>query len=103
MIASLTRSNNKGDIGFMAAAERLNVLLSRARNILIIVGNSNTFVSSRKGRDTWRPLIDHLKDNGHLYDGLPVRCEQHPDKTAILRTKEEFETETPDGGCAAPW
>lgn len=103
MIASLTRSNNKGDIGFMAAAERLNVLLSRARNILIIVGNSNTFVSSRKGRNTWRPFIDNLKENCHLYDGLPVRCEQHPDKTAILRTKEEFETETPDGGCAAPW
>ncbi|GAD99219.1 conserved hypothetical protein [Paecilomyces variotii No. 5] len=102
VIASLTRSNEKGDIGFMAAAERLNVLLSRARNILIIVGNSKTFVSSPKGRHTWRPLIDQLKANGHLYDGLPVRCEQHPDKTGILRTKEDFETESPDGGCAAP-
>lgn len=87
----------------MAAAERLNVLLSRARNILIIVGNSKTFVSSRKGRNTWKPLIDQLKANGHLYDGLPVRCEQHPDKTAILRTTKDFNTESPDGGCAAPW
>ncbi|EED23738.1 conserved hypothetical protein [Talaromyces stipitatus ATCC 10500] len=101
VIASLTRSNQNGDIGFMAARERLNVLLSRARNILIIVGNSETFVSSRKGENFWRPLIDQLKASGHLYDGLPVRCEQHPKKTAILRTKEDFDTETPDGGCAA--
>jgi hypothetical protein len=87
----------------MAAPERLNVLLSRARNILIIVGNSETFVSSRKGQKTWRPLINQLKANGHLYDGLPVRCEQHPKKTPILRSKEDFDIESPDGGCSEPW
>lgn len=38
MIASLTRSNNTNDIGFMCAPERLNVLLSRARNGLILIG-----------------------------------------------------------------
>ncbi|KAF7118726.1 hypothetical protein CNMCM5793_008346 [Aspergillus hiratsukae] len=103
VIASLTRSNKNGDIGFMAAPQRLNVLLSRARNVLIIVGNANTFVSSRKGEKSWRPFMDHLKSNGHLYDGLPVKCEQHPQKTAILKTKDEFESECPDGGCPAPW
>lgn len=87
----------------MAAPQRLTVLLSRARNVLIIVGNAKTFVSSRKGEKTWRPFMDHLKSNGHLYDGLPVRCEQHPQKTAILKTKDEFESECPDGGCPAPW
>ncbi|KAJ6153530.1 hypothetical protein N7470_006489 [Penicillium chermesinum] len=102
VIASLTRSNKCGDIGFMATPERLNVLLSRARSVLIMVGNSQTFVSSRKGQRCWRPLIDQLKDNGHLYDGLPVQCEQHPDKTAVLRTMEDFDREVPDGGCSAP-
>ncbi|KAJ5114222.1 hypothetical protein N7456_002756 [Penicillium angulare] len=102
VIASLTRSNKSGDIGFMSAPERLNVLLSRARNILIMVGNSETFVSSRKGQKSWRPLIDQLKASNHLYDGLPVKCEQHADKTSILRTKEDFDREAPDGGCSAP-
>lgn len=87
----------------MAAPERLNVLLSRARNILIMVGNPETFVSSRKGQRSWKPLFDQLKAKGHLYDGLPVKCEQHPDRTAVLRTKEDFDRETPDGGCSAPW
>lgn len=103
MITSLTRSNRTGDIGFMAAPERLNVLLSRARNVLIMVGNSETFVSSKKGKKVWEILIDNLKTNGHLYDGLPVQCEQHPQKTGILRTTEDFEREAPDGGCAEPW
>jgi hypothetical protein len=87
VIASLTRSNKKGDIGFMAAPERVNVPLSRARNVLIMVGNSKTFISSRKGEKCWRPLIDQLKTNRHIYDGLPVKCEQHPQTTAILKTK----------------
>jgi hypothetical protein len=103
VIASLTRSNKTGDIGFMAAPERLNVLLSRARNVLILVGNSETFVSSRKGQKVWKPLIDQLKTNGHLYDGLPVRCENHPERNAILQKPEDFDRETPDGGCSAPW
>ncbi|KAJ5150850.1 uncharacterized protein N7482_010102 [Penicillium canariense] len=102
VIASLTRSNKSGDIGFMAAPERLNVLLSRARDVLIMVGNSETFVSSRKGQKAWKPLIDQLKANGQLYDGLPVRCEKHPQKNAILQTSEDFEREAPDGGCSAP-
>ncbi|KGO64122.1 ATPase, AAA-type, core [Penicillium italicum] len=102
VIASLTRSNKTGDIGFMAAPERLNVLLSRARNVLILVGNSETFVSSRKGQKHWKPFIDQLKSEGHLYDGLPVQCEQHPQTNAILRTVEDFNRECPDGGCSAP-
>ncbi|KAJ5823469.1 hypothetical protein N7447_005809 [Penicillium robsamsonii] len=102
VIASLTRSNKTGDIGFMAAPERLNVLLSRARNVLILVGNSETFVSSRKGQRHWKPFIDQLKSEGHLYDGLPVQCEQHPQTNAILRTVEDFNRECPDGGCSAP-
>jgi hypothetical protein len=87
----------------MAAPERLNVLLSRARNVLILVGNSETFVDSRKGGKAWKPLIDQLKSNGHLYDGLPVRCQKHPQITAILRTNEDFNTKCPDGGCSEPW
>ncbi|OQE43716.1 hypothetical protein PENCOP_c003G04699 [Penicillium coprophilum] len=102
VIASLTRSNKTGDIGFMAAPERLNVLLSRARNVLILVGNSETFVSSRKGQKHWIPFIDQLKSEGHLYDGLPVHCEQHPQTNAILRTVDDFARECPDGGCSAP-
>jgi hypothetical protein len=42
-----------------------------------MIGNSQTFKHSRKGQDIWISLFDQLQANGHLYDGLPVRCEQH--------------------------
>jgi hypothetical protein len=87
----------------MAAPQRLNVLLSRARNGLIILGNSATFVQSRKGGKVWAPFIEHLSQNGQMYNGLPVRCERHPERMEVLKTKEDFETKCPDGGCAEPW
>lgn len=68
-----------------------------------MIGNANTFMNSRKGKEVWLPLFDHLKQNGHIYDGFPVKCERHPTKTSLLRQKDDFETECPDGGCAEPW
>ncbi|KAE8380077.1 P-loop containing nucleoside triphosphate hydrolase protein [Aspergillus bertholletiae] len=102
VISTLTRSNKNGDIGFMAAPQRLNVLLSRARNILIMIGNVHTFTKSRKGKDVWIPFVENLKAKGHLYDGLPVKCEQHPTRTLTIKTIKEFDTECPDGGCPLP-
>ncbi|GAW16095.1 hypothetical protein ANO14919_055180 [Xylariales sp. No.14919] len=102
VIVSLTRSNNNGDIGFMSSPERLNVLLSRARNGLILIGNAETFMNSRKGGQLWTRFIDMLKAQDHIYDGLPVKCEQHPTRLAVLRSPEDFDNECPDGGCKEP-
>jgi hypothetical protein len=87
----------------MSAPQRVNVLLSRARNALILIGNANTFMNSRKGKEVWIPLMDELKDRGHIYEGFPVKCERHPDRTALLTEKEQFDTVCPDGGCSEPW
>ena len=87
----------------MAAPQRVNVLLSRARDALIMIGNAETFMRSRKGKEVWIPLMEQLKKGGHVYDGFPVKCERHQDKMAILSKKEEFDTICPDGGCLEPW
>ncbi|KAK6496366.1 hypothetical protein TWF481_002391 [Arthrobotrys musiformis] len=102
VIVSLTRSNSAGDIGFMASPQRVNVLLSRARNALIMIGNADTFMNSRKGKDVWIPLMEQLKKDGHVYDGFPIQCGNHPEKKALLKTKEEFDVVCPDGGCSEP-
>lgn len=102
VITCLTRSNDIGEIGFLSSPQRINVLLSRARNALIIIGNADTFMNSRKGKEVWVPLMDQLKRDGHVYDGFPVKCEQHPEKTALLTEKEHFDTVCPDGGCDDP-
>ena len=87
----------------MASPERLNVLLSRARNGLILIGNVKTFASSKKGKDIWTELFGNLTRHGHIYDGLPAKCETHPERQASLRKPIDFENECPDGGCNEPW
>ncbi|KAK0643159.1 P-loop containing nucleoside triphosphate hydrolase protein [Cercophora newfieldiana] len=102
VIASLTRSNEAGAIGFMSAPERLNVLITRARNCLVLIGNMTTFMNSKRGSTTWRPFFEILNTHGHLYDGLPVKCEKHPQTTALLREPPDFDKLCPDGGCTEP-
>lgn len=103
VIVSLTRSNSMGDIGFMFSPERVNVMLSRARNGLIMIGNAATFLKSRNSDQAWTPLMHCLREKGHLYDGFPVQCQQHPHKQALLKTAQDFDVECPDGGCSEPW
>jgi hypothetical protein len=102
VIATLTRSNPDYDIGFLTAPERLNVLVSRARDGLIIIGNPETFLHSRRGHDLWSRFFDHLKEHGQIHDGLPVHCERHPDRKMLLGKPTDFDEECPDGGCKEP-
>ncbi|KAL1871647.1 hypothetical protein Daus18300_004647 [Diaporthe australafricana] len=102
VIVSLTRSNENGDIGFLAAPERLNVLLSRARNSLIMFGNMETYMHSNKGADTWKPFFESMRAKNHLYDGLPVKCEKHPDRRFLLKEPDDFDRCCPNGGCTEP-
>ncbi|KZT43420.1 P-loop containing nucleoside triphosphate hydrolase protein [Sistotremastrum suecicum HHB10207 ss-3] len=102
VVVSLTRSNANCDIGFMIAPERLNVLLSRARDGLIMIGNSSTFRGSRKGGELWSRFFTLMSKNGHMYSGLPAKCERHPARTTDLMSPADFEEKCPDGGCSEP-
>ncbi|KAL0932639.1 AAA family ATPase [Colletotrichum truncatum] len=99
VIASMTRSNKKGDIGFMKAPERLNVMCSRARECLIMIGNMETFMRSPQGRQVWEPFFKLLKEKDYLHDGVAVICQKHPEKNAILKNPGDFDVRCPDGGC----
>ena len=103
MIISLTRSNKNHEIGFMAANERLTVLLSRAKNAMILIGNAETFTGSRKGGQLWQNLIGLLKKGGYVFSGLPVHCERHPSRKELLTKPESFDELVPDGGCLEDW
>ncbi|KAK7464369.1 hypothetical protein VKT23_006536 [Stygiomarasmius scandens] len=102
VVCSLTRSNLNHDIGFMFAPERLNVLLSRARNALIMIGNSETFENAKKGKALWKQFFQLLRNRGHVYEGFPVKCERHPDRIGLACNEDQFDTEYPDGGCSEP-
>jgi hypothetical protein len=68
-----------------------------------MIGNADTYTKGKKGKEVWVPLMGQLKHNGHVYNGFPVKCEQHPDRKALLTDKEHFDSVCPDGGCSEPW
>lgn len=62
MMISLTRSNEKGEIGFLAEERRMNVALTRAKRRLVLIGDSSTLAQ--------HPFFDKLlhyfeKNNGY--------------------------------------
>ncbi|KAG6328788.1 hypothetical protein ID866_10301, partial [Astraeus odoratus] len=102
VVASLCRSNTSNAIGFMDSPERLNVLISRARNGLILIGNSSTFENSKKGGKLWTDFLTLVRNGGYMFKGFPVRCERHPNWTMEIDKPEDFDTHSPDGGCSEP-
>ncbi|KUJ19424.1 uncharacterized protein LY89DRAFT_667379 [Mollisia scopiformis] len=73
-----------------------------ARDALIMVGNAETFMHAKKGKEQWRKAFQLLEENGHIYNGFPIKCEKHPDRKATLSFPEDFELQCPDGGCIEP-
>jgi len=70
-IFSVTLSNLKDFLGFMRSANRLNVALSRPRDLLIIVGDQ-LFCHGVSGSNPFVAVIDHISTN-------PSSCETRND------------------------
>jgi AAA domain len=101
IIVSLVRSNARGVIGFLKEEQRVNVLLSRARSGMFIVGNTECLTKSNAGSAVWGPILNLLSVAGQVRPGLPTLCQLHPDDDPIeLRTPEDFRLHRPNGGCS---
>ncbi len=61
IIISLVRSNDKGEIGFVADERRLNVAMTRARKKLIIIGDMTTLANHTLFND----LAEHVEATGN--------------------------------------
>jgi superfamily I DNA and/or RNA helicase len=61
-IYSVTRSNDKGRLGFQREVPRLNVALSRGRDALIIVGDDD-FCRTVNSENPFRPVLAHIDNN----------------------------------------
>ncbi|MFH1723261.1 MAG: AAA domain-containing protein [Elusimicrobiota bacterium] len=59
-VLSLVRSNDKGIVGFLSDTRRMNVAVTRARRLSIVVGDSATIAS----HPFYRDFLDYVQERG---------------------------------------
>ncbi|EFY85817.1 NF-X1 finger and helicase domain protein, putative [Metarhizium acridum CQMa 102] len=79
IVVSLVRSNTQNRCGFLSTPNRINVLLSRAKHGMYIIGNSNTYRSV----PMWNDVINIMDAQGNIGTSIQLQCPRHPD-TPIL-------------------
>ena len=76
ILFSMTRSNPNGKIGFLKDVRRLNVAMTRAKSMLIMVGDSQTLLSCKQACEHdksataasyYQKLIDYCKEHHYYY------------------------------------
>lgn len=75
VVVSLVRDQNRGaaphkNIGFLVSPEIVNVLMSRARRLLVVVGSFDHF--RRSGSPFWRVLCDAVAEEGRVLAAVDV-------------------------------
>ena len=64
VLVSLVRANKNQRLGIFDDMRRMNVAITRARRLCVLIGESDTF----RGKKEYGVLVDLLKDNGRLVD-----------------------------------
>ncbi|KAL4785910.1 hypothetical protein BJX76DRAFT_366539 [Aspergillus varians] len=96
VIVSLVRSNKYRNCGFLKTSNRINVLLSRAKHGMYIIGNADTASCV----PMWSSVIRMLEDGGNIGPKLQLECSRHPQSRIYVSTPEGFLEQAPEGGCA---
>ena len=65
ILFSAVRSNDFGQLGFLDDDQRMNVLLTRARKGLIVIGNRNTLAHKDS---TWKKWIEWMEKERLVVD-----------------------------------
>ena len=48
-------------------------------------------------------LVEYLMKHGNIYGGLPIVCEQHPDRCSLLKTPAGCDIECANRSYDRPW
>lgn len=63
IIVSTVRANPRAQVGFLADERRINVALTRAKSLLVVVGHGDTLA----GNEVWGQLLDQLQQANAYY------------------------------------
>ncbi len=95
IIISLVRSNDERKCGFLKTSNRINVLLSRARHGMYVIGNAHT----ARCIPMWDQVITILENDGNLGQTLALCCPRHKETPIEVSEPDDFSIFSPEGGC----
>ncbi|EMC99766.1 hypothetical protein BAUCODRAFT_348596 [Baudoinia panamericana UAMH 10762] len=98
VVVSLVRSNDINKPGFLRTSNRINVLLSRAKHGLYIIGNADTMAEV----PMWAEVLDLFRTDGNFGDDLGLCCPRHPQTPIVVRNPDDFVRLSPEAGCDLP-
>ncbi|CAG8508889.1 3900_t:CDS:10 [Acaulospora colombiana] len=101
LVRNTANAKDRGSIGFLKSKNRTNVLLSRARQGMYLIGNAELMGKRSK---MWDGVIGILRSRQppQVGEGFPTVCALHPDYKNIISRPEQFKEVSPDGGCTLP-
>jgi hypothetical protein len=98
VIISLVRSTSpKKSIGFLKTSNRINVLLSRAKHGMYMIGNDSLL---RMHSEMWTNVLDILETRNQVGPEIVLFCTQHPDYMKQISDPNDIVSLFPDGGCS---
>jgi superfamily I DNA and/or RNA helicase len=95
IVISLVRSNTVQDVGFLRTTNRINVLLSRAKHGMYLIGNAGTYAHI----PMWSKVLDVLRETESVGEAFSLCCPRHPETGISVSKPEDFDNFSPEGGC----
>ena len=95
IVISLVRSNDERKCGFLKTSNRINVLLSRTRHGMYIIGNTDT----ARPVPMWDKVITMLEKEGNIGNALALCCPRHKETEIKVSEPDDFSISSPEGGC----
>ncbi|KAI4239984.1 MAG: hypothetical protein L6R40_005416 [Gallowayella cf. fulva] len=95
IVISLVRSNDERKCGFLKTSNRINVLLSRARHGMYIIGNTHT----ARPVPMWDKVLTTLERDGNIGTTLALCCPRHKETPIEVSKPDDFSIFSPEGGC----
>ncbi|KAL9588835.1 MAG: hypothetical protein Q9203_002352, partial [Teloschistes exilis] len=92
VILSLVRSNKEKKIGFLRTSNRINVLLSRAKHGMYLLGNAETCSS----QPMWEQILAMLGADGAVGKSLGLCCPRHTNTEMQVSEPDDFARLSPE-------
>jgi hypothetical protein len=98
ILVSLVRSNPEGKVGFLRTTNRVNVLLSRAKHGMYLIGSADTYSNV----PMWVDVRTQLEEADAFGGAFNLCCPRHKDTPIQCAQPEDFLKLSPEGGCSLP-